>query len=252
MQVSVIASGSNGNCCLVEDRGHGKDVSILIDAGKSCKEIERRMNALGKSLENVDAIILTHSHHDHVSGAGIISRRFGIPLYASEDTHAEINGRIGETKIKNFHAGKAFKVNGIEIKSVLTSHNVPSCGFIIGDSQFGIFTDTGIVTHQMRDAFPKLKAVLLESNHDIDMLINGRYPAYLKQWILSKEGHLSNIDASQFIQKKGKDLGLVLLGHLSGNNNTPEMARKTFETLVKRKIDYDICSRDSESGSWEI
>jgi len=124
--------------------------------------------------------------------------------------------------------------------------------FVMGNSEFGIFTDTGIVTKQMEDILPKLKGVLLESNHDIDMLINGRYPAYLKQWILSDLGHLSNIHASEFIQEKGNNLSLVLLGHLSGNNNTPHIARKTFETLVRRKIEYDVCSRDRASGKWMI
>ncbi|MCX6707062.1 MAG: MBL fold metallo-hydrolase, partial [Candidatus Woesearchaeota archaeon] len=245
MEITVIASGSNGNCCLVEDRKN----SILIDAGKSCREIDSRMNQLGKSLENVDAIIITHSHHDHISGAGIISRMHGIPLYMSKETFEEANRKIGDSKIKHF-SQKPFRVGDMEIRPIQTSHNVSSCGFAIGG--FGLFTDTGIVTKQMQDILPKLKGVLLESNHDIDMLINGRYPAYLKQWILSDVGHLSNIHASEFIQEKGKNLSLVLLGHLSGNNNTPAITRKTFETLVKRKIDYDVCSRDKASGKWII
>ena len=246
MEITVIASGSNGNCCLVEDKRN----SILIDAGKSAREIGSRMDSLGKSLENVDAIIITHSHHDHISGAGIISRMHGIPLYMSKETFEEADGKIGDAKIKRFTQNRGFKIGNLEIRPVQTSHNVSSCGFAIGE--FGIFTDTGIVTRQMHDILPKLKGVLLESNHDIDMLINGRYPAYLKQWILSDQGHLSNIHASEFIQEKGNNLGLVLLGHLSGNNNTPGIAKKTFETLVKRKIDYDVCSRDRASGKWIV
>lgn len=249
MEITVIASGSNGNCCLIEDRKN----SILIDAGKSAREIDSRMDSLGKSLENVDAIIITHSHHDHISGAGIIARMHGIPLYMSKETFSEANGKIGDVdKIKHFTQSRGFKIGSMEIRPIQTSHNVSSCGFVIGNSEFGIFTDTGIVTRQMRDALPKLKGVLLESNHDIDMLINGHYPAYLKRWILSDEGHLSNVHASEFIQKKGNNLNLVLLGHLSGNNNTPQIAKKTFETLVKRKIDYDVCSRDKASGKWII
>jgi len=248
MEITVIASGSNGNCCLVEDRKN----SILIDAGKSAKEIDSRMNQLGKSLENVDAIIITHSHHDHISGAGIIARMHGIPLYMSKDTFSEVGSKIGNvdhSQIKHF-TQKPFRVGDIEIRPIQTSHNVSSCGFAVGE--FGLFTDTGTVTKQMHDILPKLKGVLLESNHDIDMLLNGRYPAYLKQWILSDVGHLSNIHASEFIQEKGNNLGLVLLGHLSGNNNTKELTKKTFETLVKRKINYDVCSRDKASGKWSI
>lgn len=246
MEISVIASGSNGNCCLVEK----KNVSILIDAGKSGKEIESRMNKLGKNLENIDAILITHSHQDHITGAGVLARRYGIPVYMTKEVYNEIMWKIGHCEIKIFHYDKKFKINNVEIKPILTSHNVDSCGFVIG--KFGLFTDTGIVTKQIEDAIPKLKAVLLESNHDMDMLINGSYPHFLKNWILSEKGHLSNIHASSLIQSKGKNLSLALLAHLSGNNNTPKIAGKTYETLVKRKIEYAVCSREKESGCWKI
>jgi len=104
----------------------------------------------------------------------------------------------------------------------------------------------------MKNSIRKLKAVFIESNHDIDMLVNGPYPAFLKQWILSDKGHLSNIDASSLIQSKGKNLSLALLGHLSGNNNTIKIAEKTFESLVKRKISFSVCSREKVSGNFEV
>ncbi|PIN87291.1 hypothetical protein COV19_00205 [Candidatus Woesearchaeota archaeon CG10_big_fil_rev_8_21_14_0_10_44_13] len=246
MEISVIASGSNGNCCLVEE----KDVSILIDAGKSCREIEKRMNSMGKSLENVNALLITHSHYDHCSSVGIVSKRYGLPIYLMKDVHSLIDDKVSEAEKRFISPGKSFTVKGVEIRPVATSHNVPSCGFVIGG--FGLFTDTGIVTREMEAMFPKLRCALLESNHDIDMLINGAYPAFLKQLILSDRGHLSNVHASKFIQEKGQNLSHVLLGHLSGNNNTPKAARAAFETLVKRKIDCHICSRESISGSWVI
>lgn len=246
MEISVIASGSNGNCCLVEDKG----VSVLIDAGKSGSEIEGRMRKLGKSLEDVDGIIITHEHNDHISGAGVLSRRFGIPVHMTNEVYSEVKFKLGKVENKMFSLDKEFKVSNLKIKPVATSHNVNSCGFVVG--KFGFFTDTGFVTKQMEKTIPKLNAILLESNHDIDMLINGRYPAFLKKWILSDEGHLSNDNAGSIINEKGKNLSLALLGHLSENNNTPDVARDTFECLVKRKIDFSICSRDKESGSWKI
>ena len=246
MEISVIASGSNGNCCLVQD----KNTSILIDAGKSGKEIEARANQLGKNIENVDGIIITHSHSDHISGAGVLSRRYGIPVYMTRNAYNESIHKIGTIKKKIFDMNKSFKINKLEIKPIITSHKVSSCGFKIKD--FGLFTDTGVVTKQMETAIPKLKTVLLESNHDIDMVINGPYPAFLKNWILSDIGHLSNIYASTLLQKKGKNLNLALLGHLSGNNNSIDIAKETFETLVKRKMDYHVCSREQQSGNWEI
>lgn len=246
MEISVIASGSNGNCCLVED----KNSSILIDAGKSGREIESRMNSLGKSVENVDAIILTHAHHDHVAGAGVLSRRYNLPVYISKPAYSEVNGKLGAAQIRHFTHNKQFSINDLSIQPISTSHNTPSTGFVIGD--FGIFTDTGKVTKEMETAMPKLRGVLLESNHDIDMVVHGPYPYFLKQWILSDQGHLNNIDASNLLNEKGKNLDFALLGHLSGNNNTVDLVKKTVETLVKKKIDYSICSRDKASGVWEL
>jgi phosphoribosyl 1,2-cyclic phosphodiesterase len=246
MKISVIASGSNGNSCLVED----KNTSVLIDAGKSGREIESRMERLGKDIDNVDGILLTHGHHDHISGAGVISRRFNIPVYMTKQTFSEAGFKLGNIKSKVFSIDRSFKVKNFRIKPVLTSHSVSSCGFIIG--KFGLFTDTGAITKEIECSITKLKGVLLESNHDIDMVINGPYPAFLKNWILSDEGHLSNVRASSLIQKKGKNLSLALLGHLSGNNNTPQVALQAYEKLVKRKIEYAVCSRGNESGSWEL
>ena len=246
MEVSVIASGSNGNCCLIQK----KDVSILIDAGKSGRELEQRMDRLGKSVENIDAIVLTHSHQDHVTGAGVLSRRYGIPVYMTKEVYNHVIGRIGDVDMKFFPANKQFKIKGLSIRPIRTSHSVSSSGFVI--DKFGLFTDTGVVTQEMEDAITKLKCVLIESNHDMDMLINGPYPNYLKKWILSDEGHLSNVVASSLIESKGKNLNLALLAHLSGNNNTAELAKRTFEILVNKKVDFVVCSRERESGNFII
>ena len=149
----MIASGSNGNCCLIET----KKASILIDAGKSGREIEARMRSLGKSLENVDAVLLTHSHHDHIAGAGVISRRYGIPLYMDSKVYSESRFKLGDAKVDKFSADRRFRVKGIEIRPIATSHNVSSCGFVVGD--FGLFTDTGVVTKQMKDILDRKSVV---------------------------------------------------------------------------------------------
>lgn len=245
MEISVIASGSNGNCCLVEDRGE----SVLVDAGKSGKEIVSRMDSLGKRIEDVKAVLITHRHTDHTQGAGVLSRRFGIPVYMTRETAEECI--IGSAKTKYFGSCRKFRIGGLNIMPVRTSHNVASCGFVF-NSKFGVITDTGCVTRQMEDAIRNIKGVLLESNHDIDMLIRGNYPYFLKQWIISDRGHLSNIDASNLVQKHSRKLKLAVLGHLSGNNNTPESALKTFNTLVKKKIDAVVASRESATGNFRI
>ncbi|MBN2111953.1 MBL fold metallo-hydrolase [Candidatus Woesearchaeota archaeon] len=245
MEISVIASGSNGNCCLIEDKGN----SVLVDAGKSGREIMERMNFLGKHIESVNAILITHKHSDHTRGAGVLSRRFKIPVYMTKKTSEGI--MLGSFDTKIFEVGKRFRIGKMDIKPVQTSHNVPSCGFVF-NSKFGIMTDTGCVTKEMKDAVKKIEAVLLESNHDIDMVIKGPYPYFLKNWILSNEGHLSNIDASSLLQDYSKNLKLAILGHLSGNNNTPELAMKTFEALVKKKIEPAVACRDKATGVFEI
>jgi len=246
MEISVIASGSNGNSCLVEE----KKASVLIDAGHSARELEHRLSNLGKSLENINAILLTHSHIDHIRGAAVVARRYKAQIYMLNETYREIGSAFPKLKIKRFSLSADFRINGLAIKPVETSHDVPSCGFVIG--RFGIFTDTGKITAGMRAAMPKLKGVLLESNHDIDMLINGPYPPFLKQRIISEYGHLNNICASQLVEELGGNLSFALLGHLSAINNTPKVASSTFETIVKKKVEYSICSRDRETGVWEL
>jgi phosphoribosyl 1,2-cyclic phosphodiesterase len=246
MEVSVIASGSNGNCCLVEHN----NTSVLIDAGKSGREIESRMRKLNKKPEDVNAILLTHAHSDHIMGAGILSRRFSIPVYMDKIVFDEAKFKRGKIDERIFSIKSTFKVDNLEIIPISTSHSVTSCGFVI--DKFGYFTDTGTVTKEMEKAIPKLNGILLESNHDIDMVLSGPYPLHLKQWVLSDIGHLSNAHASSVIQEKGHKLSLALLGHLSGINNTIKAAKDTFEALVKRNIDVKICSRSEESGTWRL
>jgi len=204
------------------------------------------MERLGKSLEDVSGILITHGHSDHMSGSGVLSRRFGIPVYMSQEVYSK--AKLGKFESKIFSG--EFKLGSLNIKPILTSHNVDSCGFVVG--KFGYFTDTGMVTEQMKKVIPDLGCILLESNHDVDMVSNGHYPPFLKKWILSDEGHLSNDTTSSIIQEMGKNLSFVLLGHLSENHNTPNIASETFNNIVKRKIDFSVCSREKETGSWKI
>jgi len=246
MEISIVASGSNGNSTLVEN----KSSAVLIDAGLSCKEIEARLNRMGKSLEQVDGIILTHGHIDHYRGIGPVARQYNIPVYLTKQVYEQCQYLLGTLDIKQFSLNKPFKINSMSIKPVRTSHDMPNCGFVIG--KFGLFTDTGKVTPGMKKAMANLQGVLIESNHDIDMLLDGRYPYFLKQRILSDTGHLSNIHCSQFVQALGKNLSWALLGHLSGNNNTPAVAADTFSAIVKRKVDSAVLSREKESGVWGV
>ena len=246
MQISVIASGSNGNSTLVEYKG----VSVLIDAGISVAEMEKRLINLGKKLSGINALLLTHSHSDHSLSVGAISRKYNIPVYLTKEVHKHCENRIKEIKAVYFSSKKDFNIDAVTVVPVKTSHDVPSSGFVIGD--FGIFTDTGFITDHMKDMITGLKGVLLESNYDENMLKNGPYSMELKKRIKSNNGHLSNLDSSNFINKSGSHLKLVLLGHISQMNNFPAIVKRTFEKTVIKKMNYFILSRYKESGVFRV
>jgi len=227
MELSIIASGSNGNCYLLQSAG----VSVLFDAGKSFSETARRMAALGKDIQAVDGIVLSHAHGDHYQGIGPIARRLRIPVYVRKEVYAACRRRLGPVEVCHFENG--FRIGNMEITPVETSHDVTSCGFVVG--RLGIFTDTGCVTSQMKEVIRDLDAVLLESNYDEEMLMSGPYPLDLKERIASDRGHLSNEDASDFIRRYGDHLSQVFLAHLSETNNSTDKVKKTFESFNEER-----------------
>jgi len=241
MELSIIASGSNGNCYHFQSG----DVSVLFDAGKSFSETAGRMALLGKDIREVDGIVLSHAHGDHYQGIGPIARRLGIPVYVREEVYAACRRRLGPLDVRHFEG--EFRIKDLAITPIETSHDVTSCGFVVG--RFGMFTDTGCVTSQMRDVIQDLDAVLLESNYDEEMLMNGPYPRLLKERIASDCGHLSNYDASDFISRYGSHLSMVFLAHLSETNNTAEKVREAFESLNEDRP-YVVCSRSRQTGTY--
>ncbi|MBN2438870.1 MAG: MBL fold metallo-hydrolase [Deltaproteobacteria bacterium] len=243
MELSIIASGSNGNCYLLQSAG----ASVLFDAGKSFSETERRMAALGRDIRQVDGIVLSHAHGDHYQGIGPIARRLHIPVYVREEVYAACRRRLGPVDVCHFENG--FRIGDMEIIPVETSHDVSSCGFVVG--RLGIFTDTGCATSQMKEVIRDLDAVLLESNYDEEMLMNGPYPLDLKERIASDRGHLSNEDASDFIRRYGDHLSQVFLAHLSETNNSADKVKETFESFNEDRPCV-VCSRYRQTGTFRI
>ena len=243
MEISIIASGSNGNCCHLQSCG----VSVLFDAGMSYAETAGRMALLGKEIREVDGIVLSHAHGDHYQGIGPIARRFAIPVYVREEVYAACRRKLGPLDVRHFDG--TFRIKDLAITPIETSHDVTSCGFVVG--RFGMFTDTGCVTSQMKEVIRELDAVLLESNYDEAMLMNGPYPRLLKERILSERGHLSNDDASDFICRHGSHLSMVFLAHLSERNNTAEKVRDAFDALNAGRP-YVVCSRSRQTGSYRL
>jgi len=235
--VCPLASGSKGNSLFVSC----SNSFILIDAGLSGIEIERRLNRVDVDPENLTAIIITHEHSDHVKGAGILSRRFNIPVYISRKTYQACNnlGKIDETCF--FECGTPFEIDGIRITPFSISHDAKDpAGLTMeyGEQKIGIATDLGIATGLVKDHLKNSNILYLESNHDPDMLINGPYPWHLKQRIRSRLGHLSNLDTGNLISELKTDrLKHVILAHLSEENNCPQ---KAIQEVSKRLNGSDI------------
>ncbi len=204
------------------------DQSILVDAGLSGIETQKRLLAVGVAPENLTAIIITHEHSDHVKGAGVLSRRFDIPVYITPKTFQACSGLGKIQDIRFFDCGKPFQIDPICITPFSISHDATDpVGMTLeyNGHKIGVATDLGIATNLVKDHLKNSSLLYLESNHDLEMLLNGPYPWHLKQRIKSRTGHLSNEDAMHLVKELKTDrLKHVILAHLSEENNCPKKA----------------------------
>ena len=243
--VCPLASGSRGNSLFVSCG----DSALLVDAGLSGVEIQRRLAAVDINPETLTGIVITHEHSDHVRGAGILSRRFNIPVYISEKTYQACSGLGKIADLQYFTCGTSFEIDQIKIHPFSTSHDATDpAGLTMeyNDMKIGIATDLGIVTHLVIEYLKESDLLYLESNHDPRMLMNGPYPWHLKQRIKSRTGHLSNQDAVDLVnQLKVSRLKHVILAHLSEENNHPDLAGGTMaEGLNGAKISIHVAGPD--------
>jgi len=225
MRFCVLGSGSKGNATYLESG----ETSILIDAGMSGIELQRRLSSIGVELSAIDAILVTHEHNDHVQSVGVLSRRANIPVCANSATFSAASKTINKLYAYNeFETGTSFHFRNLEIHPFSISHDTEDpVGFRISDGSFsfGYCTDTGKVSRLMLHRLASCQGLVLESNHDIEMLQNGTYPPYLKQRIRSGQGHLDNVEAAAFLRELAHEkLQHVVLAHLSEENNHPEIA----------------------------
>ena len=224
MKLTILASGSKGNCTYLR----GERGALLIDAGLSARETLRRLRAAGGDAGLIEGILVTHEHIDHIRGVDVLARRLDVPIYATGGTLEAFSGRCGETTtVRRCRYDEPFCLGDFSVEAFPTSHDAREpCGFRIteGDLRIGCCTDTGTVTASMFDRLASCDAVLLESNHCPEMLENGPYPAYLKSRIRSKRGHLSNPDAARCLQRLADHIHMAVLAHLSEINNTHEKA----------------------------
>ncbi|MFH2093019.1 MAG: MBL fold metallo-hydrolase [Pseudomonadota bacterium] len=223
-EVCPLASGSKGNSLFVGCLDNG----ILIDAGLSGKETQRRLAARDIDPERLTAIVITHEHSDHIKGAGVLSRRFDIPVYITKKTYQACSGLGKIEDLCFFDCGKAFNIDQVRITPFSISHDAQDpVGLTLEyrDQKIGVATDLGIVTNLVKEHLKNSNLLYLESNHDLEMLLNGSYPWHLKQRIKGRTGHLSNTDAGNLVKELKTDrLKHVILAHLSEENNCPQKA----------------------------
>lgn len=237
-------SGSSGNCLFV-NTNHTK---ILIDSGVSCKKICEGLEAVDASINDIDAILVTHEHSDHVQGLGTVSQKYDIPVYANIETWNAMEkqkNKINPNNIFTFENDKDFQLNDLTIHPFSTPHDAANpCGFNIhnGTKRLSIATDLGHMNNDLISELYDSSFVFLEANYDPEILKVSRYPFPLKQRISGPHGHLSNATAGKTISNLllKNDLKEVMLGHLSKENNFPELAYQTVTNeLMENNSDLD-------------
>lgn len=241
LKFSVLASGSTGNAIYVETAKK----RFLIDAGLSGKKIETSLKQIGVSPHDIDGILVSHEHSDHIKGVGILSRRYQLPVYANEKTWKAMEkgiGTISSDLCFHIERGKSWSFEDLDIESFGVSHDAADpmfFSFYHAGKQLMILTDTGYVSDQMAGMAKEADTLIFESNHDMDMLRMGKYPWSVKRRILGDEGHVSNADAGTALADIVKENPAnVYLAHLSLDNNMKDLARMTVEqTLNQHGID---------------
>jgi phosphoribosyl 1,2-cyclic phosphodiesterase len=226
--ISALNSGSNANCYYV---GNSHE-AVLVDAGLSCRETEKRMKQLGLSMDAVKALFISHEHTDHITGMPGISKKYQLPIFITDATFQNANMPVETHLIHSFKHAKSVIIGNLSVTPFRKSHDAsdPHSFMISGHGvNIGIITDIGYACKQVIKYFRQCHAIFLESNYCDDMLENGSYPYYLKKRIRSDEGHLSNDQALElFLNYRSDDLRLLILSHLSKNNNKPELVEKLF------------------------
>ncbi|MDR1086086.1 MAG: MBL fold metallo-hydrolase [Deltaproteobacteria bacterium] len=224
MRFCLLASGSRGNALWIEEN----DRAVAIDNGLSAKDFTARAFSRGLKLDILRDIAVSHEHSDHVRGIGPLARRYRLNVWATDLTVQSGKVELSGVRVNSLKSGEELSLGTLKIQPVPVSHDAAEpVGFVIRGQtgSLGVVTDLGVVTHQIRDCFQNLNALILEFNHDLNRLLEGPYPYYLKQRVRSRTGHLSNEQGAELLaQLYHPDLNRVILGHLSETNNTPELA----------------------------
>ncbi|MFK3909823.1 MBL fold metallo-hydrolase [Pseudomonas monteilii] len=248
MRFAVLGSGSQGNGTLIASG----DTYILVDCGFSLRETERRLALLGVSAAQLSAVLVTHEHADHVHGVGLLSRRYGVPVYLSQGT---LRGLRKPVEARGFLAcGQSLEIGALRVSAARVEHDaLEPLQYVISDGQlrFGMLTDLGTYDGWLLDRYQDLDALLIESNHCRDMLARGHYPYFLKQRVGGNLGHLNNHQAANLVAELGwQDLQHLVLAHLSSKNNLPHLARQQFVDTLGCDPDWLQVANQEHGLDW--
>lgn len=255
MKVCLLSSGSKGNCCLVTT----SKTKILIDLGTTTQYVCNELDKLGIKPSEIDAILVSHTHVDHINGIKTFIHKYKTKIYVTEKLLELLEKEIGIFDYE-LYQDKSAIINDLTINIIKTSHDAPgSIGFIIkeGSKSMVYITDTGYINNKYYEQLSNKNLYVLESNHDVYMLKNGPYPYFLQQRVIGDKGHLSNEQASNYLCKFiGKDTKKIIFAHLSEKNNTREKVLETFnEKLNENNIKFDnvvIAKQNEATEVFEI
>ncbi len=237
IEACSLSSGSNGNAFFIKTGGN----AFLVDAGISCKQICVRLEQLQEDIKDIKGIFITHEHSDHVKGLAVFLKRFPMPLYITKKTYKRIAVQIDESYLHFINPNDSVTIDETTIRSLPKCHDAVEptlfC-FYYKNKKISIVTDIGKACEKVIEAVRDAHIVFLETNYDDTMLWEGFYPLYLKKRIAGDFGHLSNVHAASLIlDHASPQLEYVFLSHLSANNNTPDMALSTFQSIIEKRDD---------------
>ncbi|MCD6013211.1 MAG: fold metallo-hydrolase [Flavipsychrobacter sp.] len=251
LYIASLNSGSNGNCYYV---GNDSE-AVLIDAGISCREIERRLRRLNLSINKIKAVFISHEHIDHVRGMQVIATKHQVPIYITAATLQNSRMRIDSHLVRTFKPHEPVQVGGLAINAFPKEHDaIDPYSFVIEGNgvHVGVFTDIGITCEHLISNFKKCHAAFLEANYDEVMLEEGNYPIHLKRRIRGGKGHLSNKQALElFMGHRPSHMSHLVLSHLSKNNNRPEIVSELFSPY-NNELNIVVASRYNESEVFKV
>lgn len=255
MKIIALQSGSTGNSIFVEAAG----VRLLFDAGISGRQAQLRLAAQGIDIASVDALVISHDHRDHVCGMGVYQKKFGLPVYVTEKTLAAAqaaNRSLQLKEVRHYEAGARLQFGQVTVETIPTPHDcADGVAFVVDDGthRAGILTDLGHPFDALDDVVRSLDAVLLESNYDPELLANSSYPYFLQQRIAGPQGHLSNVEAAELLDRSASPrLKWACLAHLSEHNNEPRLAVETHEQIAGRRFKFHVASQRRASPVFEV